>query len=285
LGQSSTESVTVTGTKSREVLQDFVKSLGAPTRFTGKIARWSDGVCPIVAGLPPGFSKFVVRRVREVAAQAGTPVNNRPGCKPNIEIAFTTEPQALIDNIRRTNVEYLGYHDNASQLETLATITRPIQAWYTTATQDVQGKTEIDTAKKAGIGLQVPCTPCPGGYTYLPNATAVSTTGTRLGDGLRSSLYHVIIVANPNRLKEYEMGSLADYIAMLALAQVSSLDSCQQLPSIVNMLARDCQTRTDALTENDTAYLRGLYRMSADMNLSVQRDQMAYGMEQELKSH
>jgi hypothetical protein len=286
LGQPpSTESVTVTGTKSREVLQGFVKSLAAPTRFTGKIARWNDGICPIVAGLPSGFSKFVLQRVREVAAQAGAPVNNKAACKPNIEIAFTTKPQALIDSIRRTNIGYLGYHDNKAQLDGLAAVTRPIQAWYATATRDVNGQTDIDSAKVAGIGLRVPCTPCPGGYTYLPNARAVAVTGTRLGDGLRSLLYHVTIVADPSQLKEYEMGSLADYIAMLALTQLDSLDTCQQLPSIVNMLAKHCDSKSDTLTENDSAYLRGLYKMASDGTLQTQRDAIAFQMEQGLTKH
>jgi hypothetical protein len=51
------------------------------------------------------------------------------------------------------------------------------------------------------------------------------------------------------------------------------------------MLAKDCGTKTDALTENDTAYLRGLYKMSPEMNLGAQRDQVAYGMEQALIGH
>jgi hypothetical protein len=94
----------------------------------------------------------------------------------------------------------------------------------------------------------------------------------------------VLIVVDPSRLKEYGMGSLSDYITMLALTQVASLDACQQLPSIVNMLAKDCDRKADALTENDIGYLRGLYRMSPDMNLGVQQDQVAYQMEQNLKA-
>lgn len=285
IAQPAAESVTVTGTKSREVMQDFVKSLAASTRFTGKIARWSDGICPVVAGLPPGFTKFVRVRLREIATQVGAPVNTNPSCKPNIEIGFTAKPQALVDKLRRTNPDYLGYHDNQEQLDRLATVTRPIQAWYLTSTQDVNGTVLVDGAKIAGIGLRVPCGFCPGGYTYLPNARALAVTGSRLGDGLRSGLYHVTIVADPSQLKEYEIGSLADYIAMLALTQPGSLDTCQQLPSIVNMLAKDCGIKSDALTENDTAYLRGLYKMGPDRSLQTQRDEIAYQMEKELTKH
>jgi hypothetical protein len=282
----STESVTVTGTKSREVMQDFVKSFAVPTRAAGKLARWTDGICPIVAGVPPGFRKFIGQRVKDVAARVGAPVNGGATCKPNIEIAFTTAPQALMNLIKKKNAVLLGYHDSRKQLDQLATVTHPVQAWYTTATQDIRGNTQVDGGRTAGLGMEITylCNPpnpeiC---TMHLPEAHAASVTGTRLGDGLRSGLYHVIIVADPNRLKEYEMGSLADYIAMLALTQASSLDTCQQLPSIVNMLAKDCDRKSDALTENDTAYLRGLYKMSPDMNLGVQQDQVAYQMEKDL---
>jgi hypothetical protein len=128
----STEHVTVTGTRSRAVLQDFVQSLASPGRITGKLARWEDGVCPVTVGLKPQYADFISRRIKDVAAQVGAPVNARPSCKPNIEIVFTTKPQALADRMRREDQLYLGYHDNSSQADALATVRHPIQAWYTT---------------------------------------------------------------------------------------------------------------------------------------------------------
>ena len=38
-----------------------------------------------------------------------------------------------------------------------------------------------------------------------------------------------------------------------------------------------------ALTETDIAYLKELYRMGADRNVNLQRDQIAYGMQQDLE--
>src|SRR5207249_8485556 len=62
---------------------------------------------------------------------------------------------------------------------------------------------------------------------------------------------------------------------------VTGVQTCA-LP-IFNMLAKDCEKKSDAITENDAAYLRGLYRMDADKNPGTQRDEVAYRMEQELK--
>ena len=48
-----TENVTVSDTKSREVIQDFVSALAVQTQNISKIARWETGICPITVGLPP----------------------------------------------------------------------------------------------------------------------------------------------------------------------------------------------------------------------------------------
>ena len=283
--RAPSETVTVTGTRSREVLHDFVQSFAAPTRLTGKIARWMDGICPVAAGLPSGFTNFAIRRLKDVAGKVGTPVDGNASCKPNIEIVFTTTPQALLDNIKKNQSALLGYYDNASQRDRLATVTRPIQALYATATRDLHGKIQVDSSKTMGEGLEVwlPCPITPGVcLMHLPNANAYAVTGSRLGDGLRSSFHHVIVVADPTKLAGTEMGALADYIAMLALTQLESLDTCQQLPSIVNMLAQNCEKKSNALSENDLAYLHGLYKMSPDMAPGIQKDQVSYQMERDL---
>jgi hypothetical protein len=280
----SPESVTVTGTRGRQVLEKFIEGFTIPSRITGKMARWQDGICPVTIGLAPRFAAFITRRVRDVAAQAGAPVNAGTGCKPNIEIVFTATPQALIDRTRKDHPGFLGYYDNDAQLEKLATVSRPIQAWYTTATQDLHGKVEIDSGKTIGPGLEVwlPCPRTPGVcLVNLPNARAEAVTGSRLGDGLRSALYHVIIVADPNKLLAFEIGPLADYIALLALSQINIPESCQPLSSIVNLLG-SCGQKSGALTENDLGYLKGLYHMGPERTLRTQQDEIAYQMEQTL---
>ena len=272
------EDVTVTGTRSREVLRGFVQSFAAPSRITGKLARWESGICPLTMGLRPQAIAFINRRLKEIAVRVGAPVDDRADCKPNIEIVFTTTPQELMDWVREKHPDFVGYHDNSGQAERLASVTHPIQAWYTTATRDFKGQVQVDAKNVAGGGVQV-------GNAYLPDAKAYAVSGSRLGDGLSSGFHHVIIAIDPGKMAHYEMGTLADYIAMLALTQLTSLDACQQLPSIVNMLAEGCAQKSAALTENDIAYLRGLYRMRGDLSASIQKDQVSYQMEQELGGH
>ena len=104
-----------------------------------------------------------------------------------------------------------------------------------------------------------------------------------MGNGLRSVFDQIIIVADLTKLADYEIGALADYISLLALTQLNGLDACQQLPSIVNLLVDGCMQKANALTDNDFAYLSGLYKMGPDRTSRIQQDEIAYQMEQSLK--
>ena len=221
-GAAPVESVTVTGERARdEQIKSFVASRATPTFRLGKVARWEAGICPTALGLKPAFLKFITQRIRDTAARVGAPVSNRSSCLPNIEIVFTTAPQALVNNIRERNRVYLGYCASAAQADALAIMSRPIQSWYLTATLDMDNNPHIDSRQDFGF------------YT-------TAATGSRLHDGLHSGLNHVIIVADPLLIADQEIGALADYIAMLALAEPRSLDDCEPLPTILNLLAPGC---------------------------------------------
>jgi len=276
----ATEQVTVTGTKSREVIADFVQSFAASARMTGKLARWMKPVCPRVIGLPPNFMKFIAERIKTTAIAVGAPVDDSARCSPNIQIVFSTEPQALLDDIRRKSPDLLGYFDNQSQIDQVAIVSRPIQAWYMTQTVDLRGNVQVDSPHHGG-GLEIYFSPkLPP--LVIPHASAAAVTGSRLGDGLRSGFHHILIVANPDALKAYEMGPLGDYIALLALSQPEVQVSCRPLPSIANLFSRDCPGTADSLTANDLGYLKGLYRMSPDRVLRTQEDEVIYQMQQSL---
>ncbi|HEX4176903.1 MAG TPA: hypothetical protein VHY57_00630 [Rhizomicrobium sp.] len=193
---------------------------------------------------------------------------------------FTSAPQDLLNNIRKNSDALLGYHDNDSQAEDMAKVTHPIQAWYSTVTIDVRGVPRFDGGKIIGIG----CVDLPKCRVYLPRAQAYAVTGDRVGDGLRSGFHDVIIVIDPKKLGGYEIGALADYIAFLALTQPRSLDDCQQLPSILNLLASGCKgaDTTSEMTESDLGYLKGVYHMKDDDAFTFQQDQIAYQVKQAL---
>lgn len=302
---ATTESVTVTQT--REAIAKFIQTFAKPTRLVGKLARWETPICPITIGVKAGANDFVSKRVRDVAAEVGVRVDERDKCKPNIEVFFTKAPQALMEDIRQNYVGYVGYYDSRSERDRLTTFAHPIQALYSTATRDLRGQVNIDTGQRrggAGVTVILPCamtgdafaggTAGPPGASgvpiitpklctrYLPNAIKTNTTGSKIGDGLRSSFEHIIIIVDPRLVATQELGTVSDYIAMLALTQITPPDGCVSLPSIVNLLAPGCTQSVKELTPGDLAYLRGLYRMDAGAFLGGQKSAISWEMEQAL---
>jgi hypothetical protein len=206
------ESITVTAPKlpPEAVIDNFVQTYAAPAPAIGKIARWRDGICPAVAGLPKRFADFIEGRVRQIAAQVGAPVQADAACTINVQIVFTTEPQKLLDNIRKEHPLLLGFIHSPEEVPS-PVFTHPVQAWYATDTEDQRGQRRPDT-RVSGIGL--PLTTSDGRGTvmtvYLPYAHAQSVEATRLGDGLRTDIDHVVIVAEPAQLVNQQMGAVPD---------------------------------------------------------------------------
>jgi len=284
------ESITVTGTSSKAV-NDFVRAAATPTHITGKVARWDVPICPSALGMPLDVTELVVQRVKDVALKVGARVSSNPVCHPNIVIAFSTVPQELLDSIRKDHREWLGYQSSAEELDRLGTVTRPVQAWYSTATVDLNGRRQIDSAQITGRGLKIvaPCSvmtmgrgaPRPGDMCifWLPNAIKAEAKGSLITDGLRATFDHVTIIANPLQVHA-SLGAMEDYIALLALAQIGSLDTCQALPSITSLLARDCAQAADSLTANDLGYLKAVYGANPEKVPGLQKNEIAYRMEQ-----
>jgi hypothetical protein len=54
----------------------------------------------------------------------------------------------------------------------------------------------------------------------------------------------------------------------------ASLDTCSELPSILNLFAEDCAAPPAAITASDTAYLKALYGADLDQNLNIEQGDM-----------
>jgi hypothetical protein len=258
---------------SDQAIHDFVDSHSATTRLE-KIARWEDGVCPHVTGLPANFIKFITKRVRDVATQVGAPVDSDENCKGNIEIVFINKPQELLDTVRQKTPLVLGYYSSSSQAEELAKVKHVIQSWHAIQTVDLRGNKLIDS-RNAGQG---------NAQGNPMQANVSSSSGLRTGDGLHSSYFSGLVVANPDKLGDAEIGALADHIAMLTLAQPASFEVCQELPSILDITNPTCRkdAPVKALTKADTGYLKGLYKIDAGASLRAQKDAIAFNVKEAL---
>ena len=81
------------------------------------------------------------------------------------------------------------------------------------------------------------------------------------------------------------VGALADYAAMLSLAQTQSFEVCAPVSSITNLVSPGCDAglKADAVTANDLAYLQALYRIDPRGSFAHQQGDLAYQMQNAAK--
>ena len=267
----------------KRVAIQFVKLHGAVSPVLHQIGRWQADVCPRVTGLNPTASAFVSRRVQEVARRVGAPTG-RIGkrCVANVEIVFTPEPQQLLNHIAQAYPRLLGSSRSAGD----ATFRQAIQSWYLTGTKSVEGPhwalghagailPNYDAPTEAAWGTsRLP----DGAYVDAPNGKGYAPRGLagQFTKGLASELVHVLVIVDTRKVAGDSLRSISDYIAMLALTRMGSLDACSELPSIIDLLSSGCDARDkpQALTDADTAYLKALYSSDLEMNLNIEQVDM-----------
>ena len=91
---------------------------------------------------------------------------------------------------------------------------------------------------------------------------------SRLNRSTHQNFGAAFIIVDARHLAEIDLdfGALADYVAMVALAQVDADASTAGLTTILNLFSDETSPR--ALTEWDIAYLRGLYGASPPFRLA-----------------
>jgi hypothetical protein len=270
------------------VVGQFAKSHGAANAAVHQIGRWQMDVCPEVTGLQPVASAYVSRRVTEVARSVGAPAPKvgtaGKGCAVNVHIVFTPQPQQLLDHVAKAYPVLLG--SSRSPGDALSRHT--IQSWYVTGTK-VDGWNPIATGSLANLmsSLQMAVdASTPGGAVapdgarvdpaYGTGFTGFGRSGSFVTKGFGSELLQAFVVVDSTKVVANSLSSISDYIAMLVLTRMDSLDGCNTLPSIIDMLSAGCGDRQkpQALTDADTAYLKALYSSDLWMNLNIEQGEI-----------
>jgi hypothetical protein len=243
----------------------------------GGLARWRGGrpesICPLTLGLDPGYNAFVTARLRELATYVGAPVQADLHCKDNVRIIFTTEPQKLMARVLEWASGSLGVrylHETRKQLALSGT--HAIQGWYVTAGGG-------GAVLNADAGLLGP-------VDLLAVWPLVIPTGLHGGGGF-SGIVSVILVIDTTKVAGQTIGTIADYISMLALSVVQSPDHCDPLPSILDLMSSTCSAREApaAMTAGDLAFLKALYYHNTGLGPSLSRDDIQMNMMWQFKEH
>jgi hypothetical protein len=258
------------------VAMRFVESHAAVNPAIHQMSRWRVGLCPSVTGLTPAANAFVVGRVEEVARSVGERARGvDQKCEVNVEIVFTSEPQQLVDHIAKTFPVLLGSSRSVGD----TAFSRPIQPWYLTGTTSTAGfKPPIegadlllrlsDAESKSSVEKVDP--------DYGSGDQPSGLTGSYFTKGLTSELRHVLLIVDRGKVATLSVRAIADYVAMLSLTRMGSLDTCSELPSIIDLLSSGCGEREKptSLTDADEAYLKALYSSNREANLNLEQADM-----------
>jgi hypothetical protein len=235
--------------------------------------KWKDPVCLNVYGLSAAAKYVVERRIREVAAQVGAPVNRSEPCEPNVTIAFSSDPAATLKSIadvRPWLVQGVGLICNRVR-ESL-----PVQAWYTSMMQGADGAFRINPGCR--------------GYDefYYSGGSAIVQAESigRLDSGFRRKLGAVTIIVDTKAVMGMPLGALADHFAMLALAEARPSRACKEVESIANLMLKDCDPglAPKHITDNDLKMLTALYNVDDDRLGALQYVRMIGDMRRALKA-
>lgn len=170
----------------------------------------------------------------------------------------------------RKRNELLGFH-YFSQLRDVTRVTRPIQAWYLTETVAGGGGASLDAPGPVGRAASL---------DVEFSQSASGCAGSAFTECLSSDLVNVLVVANANALADRKIGPVADYIALIALAQFRTLGACDASPTLLDMFTPACADRpaAEAPSAQDIGYLKALYRGNNALKLWMQKSLVAERM-------
>lgn len=247
------EDVEVVGRPLESLIRSFVDEVAAPSSGRG-VARWRNRLCVGTANLRPEAAQYVVDRVSTVAKDLGLAPEG-PGCKPHVIIIATSDGDAVARHLveeraRAFQLGGSGMDRGSAALRDFLETPRPVRWWQLSMpTNSANGQ----------MATRVPgycADACIETYEHAPllDISAASRISTQIVD----DIFRAIVIVDVDKLENVSLTQLADYIAMVTLAQIKPSADTAGYASILNLF--EVPGSADGLTEWDKAYLTGLYK-------------------------
>ena len=244
------EDIVVLGTPLREQVETFADTVVAPPHGRGP-ARWSarSGICVGVVNLQRDAAQAMADRVSEVAVDLGLPVGE-PGCSPNVLIIATDDAPTLTAALveRSPNAfrpPYSGSSRSRLQLRRFVESDAPVRWWHVSLPVN---------SETGAVAVRLP--------GYDPPRTGVMAS--RLTTVIQNDLRRAYVIIDIDQAEGVTFRQLADYVAMVAFAQIDPDADLSGFPTILNVF--DNPFIAVGLTDWDEAYLGSLY--GAELNQS-----------------
>lgn len=271
--QVTEEEIVVPGVQVDEALRSFVGQIAAAPQSEDQLGRWDRRICPSVAGIQSRYGQFIIDRMAQRAFGVDLDVG-QPGCRTNVLVLVTQDSDRLarvLADEHRREMGYYGAEDAITQgrdaLEAFASTPRTVRWWHVSQTVSRDGQAFGDSAYGANVVRQ-------------PDAG-------RLRRATRQDFARVIIIVDASRAAGVQFDALADYVAMVALAQLDPDADTSEFPTVLNLF-RDFEAGTEppaGMTDWDMAYLDGLYGATrAARNTQQQQNDIRRRMEESVTS-
>ncbi|HWQ85280.1 hypothetical protein [Brevundimonas sp.] len=256
-------SVMVDGRPLAEQARSFVAAATEGPRHRS-LARWETPICFGVANLKADAAQALIDRMAKVAVSLGVETQ-APGCKPNLLViaAHAADAEAVVRRaIDRSEFDFRpargGTDRGRAALEAFASSTAPVRWWHVSLPVEV--RTGGPALLLDGEGLMGPAFGAPGAFgEAAPVLTVRVDSLSRTRSTVRNDLMRVIIVVDADQAAAVPFPALADYIAMVGLAQIDPEAEVGDAPTILNLFNADASQPTRRMTDWDAAFLISLY--------------------------
>lgn len=260
------EDITVTGQRSdalRQRMENFIVEIAAPASDTRGFARWNSRLCVGVFNLPDArAARYIADKITIVALELGLKTG-QPGCEPNLQIVFSPDARSLAATMVDSTPEMFepfgnteGTTQGEAALERFKTSNAAVRWWQVTMVVDEFGYPAI----------------------LLPGQDVPMARGevSRLKSGVSDAIWGSLILVDTGKLGNVAWPQLAEYLAMVSLAQVRPMEGPVSYDSILNLFHGPNPPR--GLTDMDRQYLTALYRIDTLTMPHTQRGILANQM-------
>ncbi|HXQ09841.1 MAG TPA: hypothetical protein VN805_02460 [Caulobacteraceae bacterium] len=218
------------------------------------LVRWGAPICPYAVGLGSEQNAGIAHEIALVANAASAPVATTD-CHPNFVVVVTSQPDRLLAAWRKRDPDLFG-DGLPSDISRFLTKERPVRVWYNALRTTVDGEAITQDRTQ-----------------FYGAPTLSSFTLSRLRFETVLGLQSAIVVVDANQVQGFTIGQIADYAAMVGLAELNLDRDLGEAPTILRLFSAAAADRPAGMTDWDKGFLAGMYR--SDQASRLQRSTIA----------
>jgi hypothetical protein len=188
------------------------------------LAQWHAPVCPLVSGLPREKGELILAHISDIARAANVPLAGEH-CRPNLYVYMTSRPKELLQGMEKRDFAFtFGVDALPLVVENFIGTPRTVRVWY-----------------------------------HINREDDAAVTGNVFRGPLHYVFARIFVIVDQRRLGAASLGQVADYIGLVALAQVKQGARLDGAPTILSLFDRAQPAAPGSMSDWDRAYLKSLY--------------------------